>query len=74
MAGDLKREQFTVSVSPHVRDEETVSRIMWWVNLSLSPALLMSFYYFGQSVFVLRPSSQPSPRLWRARQDERGVV
>ena len=53
MAGDLKREQFTVSVSPHVRDEETVSRIMWWVNVSLSPALLMSFYYFGlPSVFV----------------------
>ena len=53
MAGDLKREQFTVSVSPHVRDEETVSRIMWWVKLSLSLPLLMSFYYFGlPAVFV----------------------
>ncbi len=47
MAGDVKREQFTVSVSPHVRDEETVSRIMWWVNISLMPALILSFYYFG---------------------------
>ncbi len=36
-----------VSVSPHVKGEETISRIMWTVNLALLPAFLMSVYYFG---------------------------
>lgn len=53
MTGEVKREQLRVSVSPHVRDEETVSRIMWWVNLSLSPALVLSFYYFGLSAIFI---------------------
>ncbi len=48
-----KEHELIVSVSPHVRDSETVSRIMWYVNLSLSPALLMSFYYFGpRAVYI----------------------
>jgi len=42
-----------VSVSPHARDEETISRIMWNVNLALLPALIASFYYFGpRALFV----------------------
>ena len=36
-----------VSVSPHVKGEETISRIMWTVNLALLPAFFMSVYYFG---------------------------
>jgi electron transport complex protein RnfD len=56
--GDLnlaekKEHQLVVSVSPHVRDEETVSRIMWTVNLSLLPALIVSFYYFGPSALFV---------------------
>lgn len=39
--------QLIVSVSPHVKGEETISRIMWTVNLALLPAFLMSVYYFG---------------------------
>lgn len=40
-------QKFIVSVSPHIKDAETVRRIMWTVSLSLLPALVMSIYYFG---------------------------
>ncbi len=43
-----------VSVSPHIRSEESVSRIMWTVNLALFPATFMSVYFFGlRAVYVL---------------------
>jgi len=44
---EKKEHPLIVSVSPHVRGEETISRIMWTVNLALLPALIMSLYYFG---------------------------
>ena len=44
----VKREhELIVAVSPHVKSEESVSRIMWSVNLSLLPALVMGIYFFG---------------------------
>jgi electron transport complex protein RnfD len=53
MASEVKTQQLIVSVSPHVRSKETVSRIMWSVNASLMPAFIMSVYYFGpRAVFV----------------------
>ena len=36
-----------VSVSPHIRSEVTVSKIMWTVSASLLPALVMGGYFFG---------------------------
>lgn len=48
-----KEQQLTVTVSPHIRDEESVIRIMWTVNLSLLPAFVMGAYFFGpKAVFV----------------------
>ncbi len=47
MATEAKPLDLVVSVSPHVRGDETVGRIMWTVNLSLLPAVIMSVYYFG---------------------------
>jgi len=44
---EKKEHELVVSVSPHVKGEETVSRIMWTVNLALLPAFIMSLYYFG---------------------------
>jgi electron transport complex protein RnfD len=41
------RVKLAVTSSPHVFDRDTVSRIMWEVNLALVPALLMSLYVFG---------------------------
>ena len=53
MATEAKSHQLVVSVSPHVRGEETVGRIMWTVNFSLLPAVIMSIYYFGpKAAFV----------------------
>lgn len=50
---EKKEHPLIVSVSPHIRGEETVNRIMWSVNLSLLPAFLMSLYYFGpRALFV----------------------
>lgn len=40
-------DQFIVSVSPHIRDDITISRIMWTVTLALAPAFLAGVYYFG---------------------------
>ncbi len=43
-----------VSIGPHMRTEESVSRIMWTVNAALLPATLMSVYFFGMpAIFVI---------------------
>jgi electron transport complex protein RnfD len=42
-----KKEQLIVSVSPHVRSDETTSRIMWTVSIALLPAFLAGVYFFG---------------------------
>jgi len=39
--------QFTISGSPHVHGEESVSKIMYTVVLALLPAVLVSAYFFG---------------------------
>lgn len=50
---EKKEHPLIVSVSPHVRDEETIARIMWSVNLALLPAFILSLYYFGpRALFV----------------------
>ena len=38
---------FTVSASPHIRCDESISKIMWNVNLALAPAAIFAIYYFG---------------------------
>jgi len=48
-----KEHPLIVSISPHIKDEESVSRIMWTVSLSLLPALIMGVYFFGpKALFV----------------------
>lgn len=47
MAVAKKEHELIVSVSPHIRSEESTSRIMWTVTLSLLPAFAMAVYYFG---------------------------
>ncbi|MFN2395345.1 MAG: RnfABCDGE type electron transport complex subunit D [Bacteroidales bacterium] len=43
----------TVSGSPHVYTEESVSNIMYGVVLSLIPAALVSFYFFGLAAIMV---------------------
>jgi len=48
-----KRQKLLVTVSPHIKSEESVSHIMWSVNVSLLPALIMGLYFFGpKALFV----------------------
>lgn len=48
-----KKEQLIVSVSPHVKSDETTSRIMWTVSIALMPASLAGVYFFGlKALFI----------------------
>ncbi|MEJ2633661.1 MAG: RnfABCDGE type electron transport complex subunit D [Calditrichia bacterium] len=38
---------FVVTSSPHVRDTDSISKIMWTVNVAMIPALVMAVYFFG---------------------------
>jgi electron transport complex protein RnfD len=53
MAVAKKQQELVVTVSPHIRSEETVSKIMWTVSLSLMPAFIMGVYYFGPKALVV---------------------
>ncbi len=44
-------EKLLVKSAPHLRDEDTVSGIMWSVAAALAPAVIMSLYFFGISAF-----------------------
>ncbi|QWR78012.1 RnfABCDGE type electron transport complex subunit D [Candidatus Magnetomonas plexicatena] len=49
----MDNNKFIISVSPHVKSEESVSKIMWTVTATLLPAFVMGLYYFGpQALFV----------------------
>ena len=53
MAVAKKEHDLIVSVSPHIRSEESTSKIMWTVTLSLLPAFAMAVYYFGpRAIYV----------------------
>ncbi len=50
---DIKKEhELIVSTSPHIKSEETTSRIMWSVNASLLPAVVMGAYFFGPRAVI----------------------
>lgn len=42
-----------VSSSPHVHNQDTIGRVMWTVVLSLVPASLAGFYFFGLSALLV---------------------
>lgn len=44
---ELKESELMVSASPHIRCNESISKIMWNVNLALAPAAIFSIFYFG---------------------------
>ncbi len=47
MAEIKKEHELIVTVSPHIKSEESTSRIMWSVNIALLPAAVMGAYFFG---------------------------
>ncbi|SFI04518.1 electron transport complex protein RnfD [Selenomonas ruminantium] len=44
---EMSERQYTISASPHIRDDETISHIMWQVNAALLPAALFAIWWFG---------------------------
>jgi len=50
---DLPAKLYLSSSSPHVRDSDSISKIMWTVNIALLPSLLMAFYFFGPKALWL---------------------
>ncbi|NOQ97378.1 MAG: RnfABCDGE type electron transport complex subunit D [Calditrichae bacterium] len=44
---ETPKKLYLSSSSPHVRDSDSITKIMWTVNIALIPALLMSYYFFG---------------------------
>lgn len=49
---EVTKKPFIVSVSPHIKSEETTGRIMWSVSASLLPAAVMGAYFFGPKAIL----------------------
>ncbi len=49
----LKDNLFTISTSPHIRAEASISKIMWTVSIALAPAALFAIYHFGISALII---------------------
>ncbi|MBU3092304.1 RnfABCDGE type electron transport complex subunit D [Clostridium sp. CF011] len=49
----LQDNLFTISTSPHIRSEASISKIMWTVNLALSPAAIFGIYHFGIPALII---------------------
>jgi electron transport complex protein RnfD len=54
MNSEIKAQEkiFTISASPHIRSEESISKIMWNVNLALAPAAIFGVFHFGLPAFI----------------------
>lgn len=49
---DEAKHLFTISASPHIRDSETITHIMWQVNLALLPAAVFAVWWFGLTALI----------------------
>ncbi|MBC8016590.1 MAG: RnfABCDGE type electron transport complex subunit D [Sporomusaceae bacterium] len=50
----IEIKDLMVSASPHIRCEESISKVMWSVNAALAPAALFSVYNFGMpALFIM---------------------
>ena len=49
----MENSRLIVSTSPHIRDKDSISRIMWTVVISLVPAVIAGTYFFGLRVLLL---------------------
>lgn len=49
----IEIKDLMVSASPHIRCEESISKVMWSVNAALAPAALFSVYNFGMPVLFI---------------------
>ena len=57
---DKRDESLIISISPHIRNRESVPRIMWTVVACLVPSLILATVLFGWRVLVLAAISVAS--------------
>jgi electron transport complex protein RnfD len=57
MSEELQKANLNISVSPHIRDRESVPAIMLTVVIALLPSLAASIYFFGRQAAVLISTS-----------------
>lgn len=48
----LNDNVYSISTSPYIKSKESISRIMWNVNLALSPAAIFASLYFGLPAII----------------------
>ncbi len=51
------QQQLLVSSSPHLRDDDTIPRIMWTVAGALAPAAIMGVVFFGVGALIVIAAS-----------------
>jgi len=49
---NIQENIYSVSVSPYIKSDDSISKIMWNVNLALAPAAILGIYYFGMTAFT----------------------
>jgi electron transport complex protein RnfD len=49
----MEESRLIVSASPHIRDRDSIPKIMWTVAISLLPAVIAGTYFFGPRVLLL---------------------
>jgi len=49
----INEKLFNVSMSPHIRSDESIAKIMWTVNIALVPAALFGAYHFGLNALMV---------------------
>ena len=42
----------TVSTSPHIKNTESIKKIMWNVNLAIAPAAIFGIIWFGVPALI----------------------
>jgi electron transport complex protein RnfD len=50
---NINDKLLSVSTSPHLRADDSISKIMWTVNLALAPAALFGAYWFGLNALMV---------------------
>lgn len=53
MADQEKKKLLAVSNAPHIRENDSIKKIMWTVVIALLPALIYSVYLFGMKALLL---------------------
>jgi electron transport complex protein RnfD len=50
---DSSEKLFVSTSSPHIKDTDSIPKIMWTVNIALLPALGMAYYFFGYKALLI---------------------